>query len=304
MNNNTLSTIGERIRRLRRIKNITQAELAGNDITRNMLSRIETGAALPSLPTLVLLAERLEVPAGILLEEKAYFDYLRADLVREAKEFMLGHEYAKALELIMTSGLKGDEIQLLIIECDLALARECSTTSKYKEASLLLADAVNKSQDTIYSTAGSAYISNLYLSLAQRLGKSLVGQEKAQVSPPDFDKYMDIYIYLKLTDLFDSGQIIKAVNLASLCEISDKILSAHVAALLDMANGRYNDAESKLKGIIASEAKSPTPHGSLLLFRVYDELEQCAKGENDYVSAYQYKEQKLKLYELASGIKL
>ena len=115
---------------------------------------------------------------------------------------------------------------------------------------------------------------------------------------------MDIYIYLKLTDLFDSGQLIKAVNLASLTEIQDKILSAHIAARLDMANGRYNDAEAKLKGIIASEERSPTAHGSLLLFRIYDELEQCAKGENDYVSAYQYKEQKLKLYELASGIKL
>ncbi len=304
MKNNTLSTIGERIKRLRRMKNMTQAELSGNDITRNMLSRIETGAALPSLPTLVSIAERLGVPAGILLEENVYFDYLRAELIREAKAYMSENKYEKALELIMTSGLKGDEIQLLIIECDLALAREYSTKSKYKEAAVRLMDAVNKSHDTTYSTAGSAYIANLYLCLAERLGKSLGSNNDLPPSPPDFDEYMDIYVYLKLTDLFDSGQIIKAVNLASLTEIRDKILSAHIAARLDMANGRYNDAEAKLKGIIASENQSPTPHGSLLLFRVYDELEQCAKGENDYVSAYQYKEQKLKLYELASGIKL
>ena len=286
------------------MKNMTQTELAGNDITRNMLSRIETGAALPSLPTLVLIAERLKVPAGILLEESIYFDYLRAELVREAQAFMKDEEYSKALELIMTSGLKGDEIQLLIIECDLALARECSGKSKYREAATYLTDAVNKSHDTSYSTAGTAYIANLYLCLAERLGKSLGSHNDLPSSPPEFDKYMDIYVYLKLTDLFDSGQIIKAVNLASLTEIRDKILSAHIAARLDMANGRYNDAESKLKGIIASEKQTPTPHGNLLMFRIYDELEQCAKGENDYVSAYQYKEQKLKLYELASGIKL
>ena len=286
------------------MKNMTQAELAGNDITRNMLSRIETGAALPSLPTLVAIAEQLEVPAGILLEESVYFDYLRAELVREALAFMEEGEYSRAIELIMTSGVHGDEIQLLIIECDLALARELSAKARYREAAAHLTDAVNKSQSTVYSTAGSAYIANLYLSLAHRVGKSLGNQSEPTLPHPDIDKYMDIYIYLKLTDLFDSGQLIKAVNLASLTEIQDKILSAHIAARLDMANGRYNDAEAKLKGIIASEERSPTAHGSLLLFRIYDELEQCAKGENDYVSAYQYKEQKLKLYELASGIKL
>ena len=304
MKDNSLSSIGERIKRLRRIKNLTQAELAGNDITRNMLSRIETGSALPSLPTLVLLAERLGVPAGILLEESVYFDYLRAELVREAQAYMKEHEYEKAIELIMTSGLRGDEIQLLIIECDLALARECSIKSKYKEAAAHLVDAVSKSHSTVYSTAGSAYVANLYLCLARRVEKVLVKEQDIQAPPPDFDKYMDIYIYLRLTELFDSGQIIKAVNLASLTEIHDKILSTHIAAKLDMANGLYNVAEAKLKGIISSEKQNPTSHGSLLLFEIYDELEQCAKGENDYVSAYQYKEQKLKLYELASGIKL
>ena len=304
MKDNSLSSIGERIKRLRRIKNMTQAELAGNDITRNMLSRIETGDALPSLPTLISIASRLGVPAGILLEESVYFDYMRAELVREAQTYMKENQYSKALELIMTSGLRGDEIQLLITECNLALARELSTKAKYKEAAAHLADAVSKSHGTIYSTAGSAYIANLYLSLAHRVQKTLGNEQTEPLPPPDFDKYMDIYIYLKLIDLFDSGQIIKAVNLAALTEIRDKILSAHIAAMLDMANGRYNDATSKLKSIIESEKNAPTAHGSLLLFRIYDELEQCAKGENDYVSAYQYKEQKLKLYELASGIKL
>ena len=37
------------IRFYRTLHFMTQTELAGNDITRNMLSRIETGAALPEL---------------------------------------------------------------------------------------------------------------------------------------------------------------------------------------------------------------------------------------------------------------
>ena len=61
--------IGEKIHRLRVKRKMTQAELAGDQITRNMLSRVENGAALPSLPTVWYLADRLGVPAGFLLAE-------------------------------------------------------------------------------------------------------------------------------------------------------------------------------------------------------------------------------------------
>jgi transcriptional regulator with XRE-family HTH domain len=49
---------------------MTQQELAGEYITRNMLSRIENGFALPSIPTLLYLAEKLGVPAGYLLADE------------------------------------------------------------------------------------------------------------------------------------------------------------------------------------------------------------------------------------------
>ena len=62
-----LDDIGRRIREARVLAGLTQEELAGGDITRNMLSRIENGAALPSLPTLCSLADRLGIPAGAFL---------------------------------------------------------------------------------------------------------------------------------------------------------------------------------------------------------------------------------------------
>ena len=129
-------------------------------------------------------------------------------------------------------------------------------------------------------------------------------EENDRKSKPRFDKYIDFYIYLRLIDLFDNGQIVKAVNLASLCEISDRILSAHIAATLDMANGKYASAASKLNQIVEDEKKSPTPHGTLMLYRIYGELETCSKREGDYVLAYTYKEEKLKLYSGMSGIRL
>ncbi len=56
--------IGEKVRALRLSRGMTQKQLAGGQITRSMLSLIESGDASPSLGTLLYLADRLDVPAG------------------------------------------------------------------------------------------------------------------------------------------------------------------------------------------------------------------------------------------------
>ena len=66
---NSVNNIGERIRIERLRANMTQAALAGDRVSRNMLSMIESGAALPSLETLEYIANRLDVPAGIFFAE-------------------------------------------------------------------------------------------------------------------------------------------------------------------------------------------------------------------------------------------
>lgn len=299
----TLSGIGGRIKLLRRRMNMTQKELAGDKITRNMLSSIENGSALPSLSTLVYIAKKLNVPCACLLDDAVSQDHIKADLVRRAHEHMKQGEYATALELVNADAdTCDDETALIRIECELALARELVTKHRYIDAAEKLQSAVNATDTTLYSTAGSGYIAELYLELAKRM----LPFDKADdgTRPPNFDVYMDIYVYLRIMDLFDNGEIVKAVDLATLCEIKDRILSAHIAARLDLANGRYSEAAAKLRQICESEEKSPTPHGGLMLYRILDDLERCAKGENDYVLAYTYKEEKLKLYSAMSGIKL
>ena len=62
-------SLGEKIKLRRKSLGLTQSELAGNKITRNMLSRIENGAALPSLDTLEHIAIGLKLPVPYLLSE-------------------------------------------------------------------------------------------------------------------------------------------------------------------------------------------------------------------------------------------
>ena len=70
-------TLGEKIKGRRQMMGLTQQDLAGNDITRNMLSQIENDIALPSLSTLKMLSEKLRMPCGYFLSsEENAFSYL------------------------------------------------------------------------------------------------------------------------------------------------------------------------------------------------------------------------------------
>ena len=301
---NTASEIGKRIKLIRKQKGITQQMLAGDQITRNMLSRIENGFALPSVSTLIYIAKQLDVPCACLLDDNAMSDYSKSQTVLAARKYMKSGEHEKALELINKSEIEiDDELAIIMIECELSLSGRLCFERKYLEAQKLLTDAIEKTGATVYSTAGSGYIASLYQALAVRMLPNEIRGESDPV-PPDFDRYIDLYIYVRLLDFFNNGQIVKAINLASMCEIQDRILSAHIAAKLDMANGYYSEAESKLLYVIESEKTSPSVHGSIMLYRIYDDLENCAKGKNDYVLAYTYKEEKLKLYSQMTGIKL
>ena len=62
-------TIGQRIREARLGRQMTQQELVGDYITRNMLSKIENDAATPSVRTLEYLAGAMGMPPGAFLSD-------------------------------------------------------------------------------------------------------------------------------------------------------------------------------------------------------------------------------------------
>lgn len=61
--------LGEKLRQARLDAGLSQRQLCGEEITRNMLSLIENGSASPSMATLKSLASRLGKPVSYFLEE-------------------------------------------------------------------------------------------------------------------------------------------------------------------------------------------------------------------------------------------
>lgn len=64
-----MGTLGERIKDLRKQKGLTLQALAGDQLTKGMLSLIENNKANPSMESLAYIAERLEVDRNELLED-------------------------------------------------------------------------------------------------------------------------------------------------------------------------------------------------------------------------------------------
>ncbi len=63
------TTIGRKIRERRKELKMTQSDLAGSEMTKSMLSHIETGHSNPSMKNLEYIARKLDMPIAYLLED-------------------------------------------------------------------------------------------------------------------------------------------------------------------------------------------------------------------------------------------
>lgn len=81
--------LGRKIKEARLAKKMTQSDVAGDFITRNMLSQIESGAANPSLKTLEYLTSVLDIPIQVLMPDGKSVE-------REAEE---GTLYSRLLDM-------------------------------------------------------------------------------------------------------------------------------------------------------------------------------------------------------------
>ena len=125
--------LGEKIRRARQEAGLSQRQLCGEELTRNMLSLIENGAAKPSMKTLTLLAQRLGKPVGYFLDQNAPDPSdltASAEALRQAREALsqgkeiyaaqlLGHVTAPQLfreKLLFSAKLPGADLESICRE--------------------------------------------------------------------------------------------------------------------------------------------------------------------------------------------
>ncbi len=136
--------LGEKLRQARLEAGLSQRQLCGEEITRNMLSQIEHGTARPSMKTLQYLAARLGKTVGYFLEEETVVSANQGLLLTARGQYDTGDHAAAAATLEgfrPPDPLFDREARLLWILCHLELAEQALDAGKIPFARTLLEKA-------------------------------------------------------------------------------------------------------------------------------------------------------------------
>lgn len=141
--------LGKRIKEARIAKKMTQSEVVGDFITRNMLSQIESGTATPSIRTLEYLCEVLELPMKQLITDKPEDEIA---LLLQAKSLLLRESFSQVLELCRSFPEElSDEFHAILARACLGAAKQQAAQGNYKEAAELTERALDNTQKGIYA---------------------------------------------------------------------------------------------------------------------------------------------------------
>ena len=147
--------LGARIKQARLDMGLSQRQLCGEEITRNMLSQIENGSARPSMNTLAYLAQRLEKPVSWFLEEQAV-SLPNRQVMEEARRAFADGDYRQALQVLegyrTPDGVFDPEYWLLQALSLMEQARQVLPEGKTVYARTLLEKAGQAGEKTHYFT--------------------------------------------------------------------------------------------------------------------------------------------------------
>ena len=136
--------LGKRLKEARLSLGLSQRQLCGEEITRNMLSQIENGAARPSMDTLKYLAGKLGKPVSYFLEEETVTSPNQDVMHRAREAYRLGDWH---LTLAMLEDYRGhdplfdEEAGLLRMTALLAQGEKALEEGKKPYAQALLEQA-------------------------------------------------------------------------------------------------------------------------------------------------------------------
>jgi transcriptional regulator with XRE-family HTH domain len=143
--------LGRKIKEARIAKKMTQSEVVGNFITRNMLSQIESGNATPSVKTLGYLSHVLHIPLSQLISNQ---QDEALDVLEDAKAFLRKGAFSKVMEMeTVFPELLTDEFAAIFSRACLSLSKEHLASEAYMESINYAQKAIRYADQGIYSNA-------------------------------------------------------------------------------------------------------------------------------------------------------
>lgn len=258
-------------------------------MTRNMLSRIETGDANPSLDTLMFIARKLKMPPSYFLcrDSKEEAEYSKIVKIKDARRTLATGQYKKCLDICEDLPSDDDEISFIMAYSHTMAGLELFDKGELREALFHLDSAATALHSTVYM--GGEILSQIKLlkGLVNCLSKGALPDPSILPAdtPPFFSK--DRYMYVTALALSESGA--EPVMKALIKESS--LYYKHLNARTLMKEGSLEDAVALL-----SDVYERTEDCFCKYFALCD-LEECSRLCEDYKAAYTYSSEKAVLHE-------
>jgi len=287
------TTLGERIRRLRIKRGLTQKTLAGEHMTRNMLSLIENGTALPSLPSLLYLAKMLEMPVDYFFSstEEEEGRYYKLSVITQLKELFEAANHRECLQLIQSlpDASIDDEVAYIAAESHIHTALSYAHAYEMRSALLQLKTASDAMQKTIYAAddmkKAITYYRDLFTIISQtaEIPERLTDLRYASRFVP-----AEMLLYLSALRSLGKNPVLHIPRELG----KDSPPARHLQALAALYNNRWDTAVRILRELSQDGA---LPY--YMRYRVLTDLEEAAGNTGEYRIAYMSARKKLDLLE-------
>ena len=279
-------SIGEKIKNVRTSKMLTQKDLVGDTITRNMLSKIENGVATPSLPVAITLAEKLGVPVGYLLtdspEEEAHFKKLvsYSNIVHayKIKEWAI----CRQLALECLDGRNDDqELVYFASQSALQMGIEEFDAGNLRLSCVYFDEALRLAQDTVLDGGMAAAKIAPYIDFMGNISPTL-GLDAVLPDRCELTYNCDFALYASLFGRETEGEY----------SWENENFGFHFEAMKLIENEKYAEAAELLEKISA-DISLPVP----VRYFVCSDFEKCCSETGNYKTAYEMSQNKIRILE-------
>lgn len=256
--------LGQRLRQTRLEAGLSQRQLCGDVITRNMLSQIENGSARPSMDTLSYLAGRLGKPMSYFLEDGAVVSP-NAEMMAQGRNAYTQRDFAQVITILNNyqkpDAIFDEEYGLLRLLSLLEMAEQAISKRKLSQARQLL--SVAEEEKTCYCTEE--------MTRRRLLLQAMASQQPVKL--PAEDRYLLVRagIFLQERDFR------RCIALLEACD--DQTGGQWHFLRAEAAMGMKNYAVA-VKHYRRAERDYPRES--------YPKLEQCYRAMEDYKMAYEY----------------
>ncbi len=284
--------IGKRIHDLRIRRGLTQEQLSSDSVTRNMLSMIENGNAVPSLQTLIDISEKLGIEIGFFFAETSDDTslYYRLSEIREIRKMYAAEMYAECLERCQALPVQDDETILISAECSLASAIQACRKGTLKSALSMLEKLQHYSDRSTYVgdeiLQTGRYLTEMIRTVTDdRIPEILCRWECFPSSRVPAERFL----YFKALYSLNNSDANTCRAIVSL--ISNRYMTCYINGLLKEFGGDVSGAYEAYREVQAEDTDFYTRYRNLV------SLSGIAEKMKDFKAAFEYSEKRLEMLE-------